>query len=152
MSMTLMSIAMRTECPSPLAKLLLIFICDNNNEDGALRVDFVEASDFCGAKFDETKSAFAELRLADIIEKRGDGYWLAGFVPHVPDKRPRERQVRKAIRNLVYDRDGRICAECGREHDLSIDHIIPQSRGGSDHPDNLQVLCRPCNASKGARI
>lgn len=32
-----------------------------------------------------------------------------------------------------------------------VDHIIPHSRGGSDHPSNLIVCCRTCNISKGNR-
>ncbi|THA43278.1 HNH endonuclease [Streptomyces sp. A1136] len=32
--------------------------------------------------------------------------------------------------------------------DLTVDHIVPRSKGGSDQPDNLRVLCRACNSSK----
>ncbi|MBQ9981661.1 MAG: HNH endonuclease [Oscillospiraceae bacterium] len=44
------------------------------------------------------------------------------------------------------------CVHCGhsfRKDDIEIDHIIPQSRGGGDNINNLQCLCRSCNASKG---
>ncbi len=43
------------------------------------------------------------------------------------------------------------CVHCGRKFrkgDMDIDHIIPQSRGGSDHEWNLQCLCVHCNRSK----
>lgn len=35
--------------------------------------------------------------------------------------------------------------------DLTVDHITPKAAGGSDDSTNLAVLCRSCNASKGAR-
>ena len=34
---------------------------------------------------------------------------------------------------------------------MTIDHIIPRSRGGMDDPDNLQLLCGACNSTKGNR-
>jgi len=57
----------------------------------------------------------------------------------------------------VSDRDlarlGRTpCAACGSLEDLTIDHIIPISRGGSHGIGNLQSLCRSCNASKNNKL
>jgi len=57
-----------------------------------------------------------------------------------------------AVRQYVYDRDGRRCLHCGTTKALSLDHIHPYSLGGSDDPSNLQTLCRPCNSSKGAKV
>ena len=34
---------------------------------------------------------------------------------------------------------------------FEVDHVIPQSRGGTDHIDNLQLLCNSCNRIKGNR-
>lgn len=34
---------------------------------------------------------------------------------------------------------------------FTVDHIIPRSRGGTDHQDNLQLLCAACNSLKGNR-
>jgi len=49
----------------------------------------------------------------------------------------------------LIERDGYQCKSCGSQDDLSIDHITPLSKGGSDDLDNLQLLCRSCNSSKG---
>jgi 5-methylcytosine-specific restriction endonuclease McrA len=43
------------------------------------------------------------------------------------------------------------CVACGSHRRLEVDHIVPVSRGGSSERANLQLLCRTCNASKGAR-
>ena len=34
---------------------------------------------------------------------------------------------------------------------MEVDHVVPRSRGGSDHPENLQLLCPNCNRIKGDR-
>ena len=34
--------------------------------------------------------------------------------------------------------------------DLTVDHIVPKVRGGTDAASNLRVLCRPCNSRKAA--
>lgn len=57
-----------------------------------------------------------------------------------------------SVRAMVYARDGHACRRCGATADLSIDHIHPFSKGGSDDPENFQTLCRSCNSRKGARI
>lgn len=44
------------------------------------------------------------------------------------------------------------CAMCGSADDLEVDHVWPRSLGGNSEPENLQVLCKPCNQKKGARI
>lgn len=41
---------------------------------------------------------------------------------------------------------------CGLTEDLTVDHIHPLSRGGSDDLSNLQFLCQPHNSSKGDRL
>lgn len=60
--------------------------------------------------------------------------------------------IPKAVRELVYQRDGFKCVKCATTEGLSIDHVIPWSRGGPDHPDNFQTLCRSCNSSKGNKM
>ena len=48
------------------------------------------------------------------------------------------------------------CAHCGAEYPnrimLQVDHITPMNKGGKTTPDNLQILCRSCNAEKSDKI
>jgi 5-methylcytosine-specific restriction endonuclease McrA len=51
-------------------------------------------------------------------------------------------------------RDGPACAWCGRElwrRDLTLDHVVPRSRGGHMTADNAVVACRRCNRRRGSR-
>jgi 5-methylcytosine-specific restriction endonuclease McrA len=68
-------------------------------------------------------------------------------------KRRRNRaNLTKAQRRVLYERDGHRCVICGANSDLTADHIIPVSRGGTKDLDNLQTLCAACNYVKGARL
>lgn len=49
----------------------------------------------------------------------------------------------------LIERDGFECAICGTRDDLTIDHIVPLSKGGGDDLDNLRLLCRKHNSQKG---
>ena len=44
-----------------------------------------------------------------------------------------------------------VCLHCGIDENLSIDHVIPLARGGTNSIDNIQILCMPCNSSKGIK-
>lgn len=59
--------------------------------------------------------------------------------------------ISATTRRAVYERDGCACVECGATERLSLDHIVPRSRGGGSGIDNLRVLCISCNSRKGAR-
>ena len=51
----------------------------------------------------------------------------------------------------VFVRDKYKCGYCGSKNDLTIDHIIPSSRGGKNNFDNCITACRPCNNKKDRR-
>jgi hypothetical protein len=53
-------------------------------------------------------------------------------------------------RALIFARDGK-CLNCGTIQSLTIDHILPKSKGGSNEFENLQTLCKRCNLIKGAK-
>jgi hypothetical protein len=44
-----------------------------------------------------------------------------------------------------------VCAYCGSEADISIDHLIPKIANGSNSADNLVRSCKHCNSSKGGK-
>ena len=55
-------------------------------------------------------------------------------------------------KNPLYVKQGRKCNGCGVRfpiQNLTIDHIRPLSKGGSDTPRNWQLLCANCNSTKG---
>lgn len=47
----------------------------------------------------------------------------------------------KQTAKRVRERDGGVCAMCGTDEDIQVDHIHPASLGGTDDDDNLQLLC-----------
>ncbi len=60
----------------------------------------------------------------------------------------------KFSRHNIYVRDGNRCQYCGRRFptsELSLDHIIPLSRGGKSTWENVVCACLPCNVKKGCR-
>lgn len=57
--------------------------------------------------------------------------------------------VSSRLKAYILARDGK-CLKCGSDENLTIDHIVPVSRGGSNRHDNLQVLCRCCNSIKSS--
>jgi 5-methylcytosine-specific restriction endonuclease McrA len=61
------------------------------------------------------------------------------------------KQVPLTRRNVLH-RDGHICQYCGHQGEpLSIDHVLPRSRGGTDAWENVTTACVPCNTRKGNR-
>ena len=57
-------------------------------------------------------------------------------------------------RRNVYRRDAFTCQYCGDRpglSDLTIDHVVPRSRGGASTWDNCVAACRPCNTRKANR-
>ena len=54
-------------------------------------------------------------------------------------------------RRNIFLRDEYRCQYCGSTHELTIDHVIPRSRGGESSWTNLVSCCRSCNLSKGRK-
>jgi len=67
-------------------------------------------------------------------------------------KVPRDTHRRKITRRAVFARDSWTCQYCGRTSHLTVDHVVPRSRGGTSQWDNIVTSCAPCNRRKGDRI
>jgi hypothetical protein len=87
------------------------------------------------------------------------GEMRMGLLPyrlHVELEKCRRKRpaIPKELRNQILKKYKHCCLTCGETdaRKLSIDHIIPYSRGGSDEVKNLRVLCRSCNSKKGAKL
>ncbi len=80
------------------------------------------------------------------------------LIPHVVqllrfDRVP--RQEVKFSRANIYLRDQNRCQYCGKKFsssELSLDHVIPISRGGKSTWENVVCACLPCNVSKGNKL
>jgi 5-methylcytosine-specific restriction endonuclease McrA len=57
----------------------------------------------------------------------------------------------KPSRNLIHKRDNYTCQYCKCKENLTVDHVIPASRGGGNDWSNLVSCCTLCNAKKGNR-
>ena len=100
--------------------------------------------------------------LRDVLMR---GWWLADDgrlyhdtiaerVQQMLDSRgvDRTRQdARQKMLEKVRERDGRACVYCAHTKYLTLDHLLPISRGGDNDERNLAMACRPCNSKKGAR-
>lgn len=84
------------------------------------------------------------------VDKKADGLnllrkWL---MPPQPKRKP----VKPSLRFEIFKRGNYRCQMCGATAKdgatLEIDHITPVAKGGGNDADNLQVLCRDCNAGK----
>lgn len=58
----------------------------------------------------------------------------------------------KPSKSAIYKRDANKCQYCGSTKHLTIDHIIPKSKGGGDTWFNLCVCCSSCNTKKGDKF
>jgi 5-methylcytosine-specific restriction endonuclease McrA len=59
---------------------------------------------------------------------------------------------RKISRKALFARDGHRCVYCGSSGRLTLDHVVPRSRGGDSVWENVVTSCAPCNLRKGNRL
>lgn len=62
----------------------------------------------------------------------------------------RSGDAKRMWRESIKARDGYRCQYCGSTDDLTIDHVIPQCKGGPTTASNCVTACRSCNQAKGS--
>src|SRR5919206_339280 len=67
-------------------------------------------------------------------------------------KVPRDTHRRKITRRAVFARDSWTCQYCGSRANLTVDHVVPRSKGGLSSWENIVASCAPCNRRKGDRL
>jgi len=106
--------------------------------------------------------SWRELSAIEALDRSPDQDWIkaVGYelqaprvirLPHC-DRRPRHG-LRFNRRN-VFARDANRCQYCGKSFptsELSLDHVLPKSRGGPTSWDNIVCACVACNVRKGGR-
>lgn len=73
----------------------------------------------------------------------------------IPKRTDQDKPVNyRKQRHVLYGRQEGRCNGCRMDFpfkNMTVDHVLPRSRGGTDHLDNLQMLCNHCNSLKGNR-
>ena len=79
---------------------------------------------------------------------------IFGDVIHRTDipKRSAKLPNYRTHKHTLFGKQEGLCNGCRTQfpfRNMTVDHIVPQSQGGTDHEDNLQLLCGACNSTKG---
>lgn len=91
------------------------------------------------SRLEQEMGLFYDIAHRTDIPRRSD----QGDLPHY-----------RTHKHTLYGKQEGICAGCQvlfPFRNMTVDHIVPQARGGSDHFDNLQLLCNACNSTKGTK-
>lgn len=109
-----------------------------------------------GKNIDDTLSLIYCLLKEYKMTYKQFNYILKSFVgakcDHNGSRHGNKGKIKGVKRIAVFKRDKNICQCCGQTEELTIDHIVPKSVGGSNKAVNLQTLCRICNTLKGTKI
>lgn len=96
---------------------------------------------------------------AEILETAGEEVHSESLTLPVPAvirlvnrvQVPHSRR-RRVSRRAIFARDGYTCQYCGSTRQLTLDHVIPVSRGGATSWENVVTSCAPCNLRKGSHL
>jgi len=97
------------------------------------------------------KAEVVEINKEKVIRTIKDGFPYPSVIRLKKFAKLANRKIDLTRKN-VMKRDGMQCQYCGKKHvNLTVDHILPKSRGGKDEWENLTTACNECNNKKGNR-
>lgn len=146
---------------TPTTRLMALYILARNEEpkmpfwsveeENEVAVAFSSISRLIGLTDEQETKCISELLDLGFMEqmyKKSEAHWrIFDLDKYYSTPRVFQREyIPVAIRREVLSAGE--CAHCGITETLSVDHIIPVSRGGGDEIENLQCLCRSCNSKK----
>lgn len=108
-----------------------------------------------GNKYDpaELERRVSDLMANDeVTDKKGVYEYVLSGEDSSLARKLSKRTFSEREKRAAYERQKGICPICGERHDygeMEGDHIVPWWKGGATTPDNLQMLCKRCNATKG---
>lgn len=110
-----------------------------------------------GIDISEKAAELVQFRVRREVEKRDSLYHTFRPIhrtdqPHRTDMGP--LPAPRAHKDLLYGRQSGQCGGCMvmfPKRNLTLDHIVPRAKGGTDHVENLWLLCGACNSSKGTK-
>ena len=70
---------------------------------------------------------------------------------NIGTKKNKKSKINAQLRKLTFERDLYRCKHCGTHKDLTVDHVIPESKGGLTNINNTLTLCQSCNSKKGTK-
>ena len=94
-------------------------------------------------------------RAVDLVRVRLENeVGLFGKIIHRTDipKRSEKLPNYRTHKHTLFGKQEGLCNGCKTQfpfRNMTVDHIVPKSQGGTDHEDNLQLLCGACNSTKG---
>lgn len=98
------------------------------------------------------------LEKAEVVQHRNDVRVLgvsSNFdcpsIIRLKEHRPLKMKVQLNRKNIIK-RDGFKCVYCGSRSELTIDHVVPKSKGGKTSWENLVTACMECNNTKDNKL
>jgi DNA-binding transcriptional regulator YhcF (GntR family) len=139
-------------------KLILVALVYHANKQGECLQSVGVISKMTGACERTIRRAISDLEnlghitrnLQDGMETRYSIHPRTNFSLDNKKTKPKQKKkISNDLRKAVFERDLYRCRHCGTHTELTVDHIIPESKGGKHSLDNMQTLCHRCNCIKG---